>query len=536
MKRLFGQDDSSKDIEQNTTAPTDNAKVLASSTPTKVKTLVAADDIAPDIVDGLNALAAYYRFVEAQAYDGAMKSMRSRRDFREVFLDRSDMLLAFANDDFAAEQIQAEIDKEAAAFRVPDQLRQVADLAAQARALDSDGYRLLGLTPPLTWDSLKSAYRAAAKIHHPDVGGDTSTMRRANDAYGLFSALLRRKAAEDDATGEQPQVGPMTTDMLFAQVRLGKLFALVDDLAADSAFDTYRSLDTDDIERAYGGASVAAKLAELLAASDRPKDAATVLHDLGRIAESAAKRHLNYGPIFRKASEACCDPKRIRFIPNHMRQANNMLRLGIIDKKRYDALDKRIGGTETQLADDSAAFEKFVHSRQFLTLPMDVSPSVKTKTDLVPAPGYYSRVESLTGAQQYEYFVAYHGGASHLAQKYLPVRLDALMRAPFRGYADIGAVLGELRAIESAPGLTDSMRALCKEAITVIAFLSALSERERKHRIDLLNRFDCDPRSQTLSISISFDSRTGLLLPQGPASRPIFINPQFSSFATAVDS
>ena len=487
---------------------------------------------APDLVDGVNALAAYYRYVEAQTYDAALKTARARRDFRDELLGRADALLGYAHDQGAMHQIQLELDKEAAAFAAPSYHPQPADPAAAARALDPEGYRLLGITPPLTADSLKYAYRTAAKTHHPDVGGDNETMRRVNDAYGLFSALLRQQALGQDAGMLlPPPPEPMTSARLMAQVRLNVLRALVDDLAGDRAFDAYRSIELGDVEREYGGAETLAKLAQLLAAAKRPKDAAAVLHDLGRVADGAAKRGLNYHPIFEHASEACCDPQHIRFVPNHMRQADNLLRLGIIDKKRYDALATRIGGAAEKVAGDAAAFENFVASRTFLTLPMDVEPTTPPPSALVPAPGYYSRVETMSDAERHEYMSAYHGGAAELALKYLPVRLDALVRAPFHGCDDVEAVLAELRAFDAAPGMPQGMLALCACGIKVVAFLAGLPVRARSRRVELLNKLDADPGAP-LQISIAVDASTGSVNVSAGSPKPIFLNPQYAEFAT----
>ena len=44
-------------------------------------------------------------------------------------------------------------------------------------------FKLLGLSPSSPWDAIERAYRAKAKIHHPDIGGDDDTMRALNDAY-----------------------------------------------------------------------------------------------------------------------------------------------------------------------------------------------------------------------------------------------------------------------------------------------------------------------------------------------------------------
>lgn len=48
--------------------------------------------------------------------------------------------------------------------------------------------QLLGVSPSASWEEVERAYRAKAKRHHPDHGGDEDAMRALNDAY----ARLRR--------------------------------------------------------------------------------------------------------------------------------------------------------------------------------------------------------------------------------------------------------------------------------------------------------------------------------------------------------
>lgn len=47
-------------------------------------------------------------------------------------------------------------------------------------------YRLLGLSPSAKWDEIERAYRAKAKKHHPDHGGDEDAMRALNEAYAML--------------------------------------------------------------------------------------------------------------------------------------------------------------------------------------------------------------------------------------------------------------------------------------------------------------------------------------------------------------
>lgn len=44
-------------------------------------------------------------------------------------------------------------------------------------------YRLLGVSPSASWKEVEKAYKAKAKVHHPDLGGDEDAMRALNEAY-----------------------------------------------------------------------------------------------------------------------------------------------------------------------------------------------------------------------------------------------------------------------------------------------------------------------------------------------------------------
>ena len=52
-------------------------------------------------------------------------------------------------------------------------------------------YRLLGLSPSARWEEVERAYRAKAKIHHPDRGGDEDAMRALNEAYSRIKRLKK---------------------------------------------------------------------------------------------------------------------------------------------------------------------------------------------------------------------------------------------------------------------------------------------------------------------------------------------------------
>src|SRR5262249_4776826 len=152
-----------------------------------------------------------------------------------------------------------------------------------------------------------------------------------NDAYELFTAILRRQMARENLS-EQPLPIRDSAAKFFESVRYARFTALVDDLNAEAAFEAYKRLSIAEIELQFRSWEVVSRLCELLAACSRADDAKQVLHDLGGLVEDGEARELILQPIYRKTSEACCDPKSIRFIPNHRRQADNLLRFGIIDR------------------------------------------------------------------------------------------------------------------------------------------------------------------------------------------------------------
>lgn len=67
-------------------------------------------------------------------------------------------------------------------------------------------YETLGVDPAATRDEIQAAYRAKAREHHPDRGGDTETMQRVNRAYGVLADPDRRRRY--DETGEGDDIDP----------------------------------------------------------------------------------------------------------------------------------------------------------------------------------------------------------------------------------------------------------------------------------------------------------------------------------------
>ncbi len=88
--------------------------------------------------------------------------------------------------------------------------------------------------------------------------------------------------------------------------------------------------------------------------------------------------------------------------------------------------------------------------------------------------------------------------------------------------------MGELQFFAGAPGLRGTLPTLCQQGITVVKFLATLTPSEREERIYLLNSLDGIPGQMAITVTVNASGAVGI--PRLP--RPIFLNPQFTEFAT----
>jgi DnaJ domain len=78
-------------------------------------------------------------------------------------------------------------------------------------------YDVLGVPASATQAEVRAAYRAAARDHHPDTGGDAGRMRALNVAWAVLGDPVRRAAYDralargvDDASSVAPEAPPPT--------------------------------------------------------------------------------------------------------------------------------------------------------------------------------------------------------------------------------------------------------------------------------------------------------------------------------------
>ena len=136
------------------------------------------------------SVAAYFHARECEAYYEALKRAEPRRDFHERLIAALERLIDLTNAPSGAGAVDDVISE---SLRVERRGRGALGATALeiARTRYPEGIELLRLSEPLTYESLRSAYRSAALRNHPDAGGSHDAMVRVNEAFHFVHILWK---------------------------------------------------------------------------------------------------------------------------------------------------------------------------------------------------------------------------------------------------------------------------------------------------------------------------------------------------------
>jgi hypothetical protein len=195
-------------------------------------------------------------------------------------------------------------------------------------------------------------------------------------------------------------------------------------------------------------------------------------------------------------------PRSPKVVLNHIRQAENALRLGIIDHRRYDRLVGKFADAalaeERRQADQDAMLHEYVRILGFLRLPTDLMVhATESAQRLVPEPGYYvTRSEDLTKEQQSEYYSAFSGRVSpELVRKYKFVRLQSLLETAILYDSDLSFEAIEREALLLGQLSGDRDDYYSAAVADAVQFLERLPQENRAERLALLRHLNGDKRT-----------------------------------------
>lgn len=481
---------------------------------------------------GTPTVAAYFDAREHEAYYQALKRAELRRDFHKRIVSALERFISLTDLPAGAEAV----DRVMAESLLIEQQAKAADRGVTMEAArDSypEGVELLSLTEPLTFDSLKSAYRKAVRRNHPDAGGSHEAMVAVNEAFRLIHALLREREIGAGTASDEgaAKVGTIeVTDCAAYRYKCGELLFLIalDEWNLDASFAWLERITstpwqqspyTHDPRRRIALTEPAGKLAARLAMGGLNEQAARSL-SFARTGFFDGN-NLQYDLFLRGSGDVAGGRKRSQVVISHQRQADNALRLGIIDANRYKKITERLASSEAIEAAHEERLRQFQTCGGFLrNLPVDgVARGKVSHCQLVPEPGYYvTRIEQLTDDQQAEYLDAFSDQTTlPLVRKYTLVRLVSLLESMLFQPSEVDGAVAEQEARILASLHEGSGAWYGLEVAEAIRALRQQPRLERQTRATLLKdiqqgRGRAMSGAATFEITVTGDSPLGMPL------------------------
>ena len=451
------------------------------------------------------AVAAYFDVEEHMFYYRWLKYEGPRLDFHSRLIPILESFINLVEDESNADKIDIIIKSK----QINYEFNSEGSPLEIASALHPEGVALLELSEPLSFDSLKDAYRVAAKKNHPDMGGNHSAMIAINEVYPLLHNLLsERENISDTFIPFINKHGPQDCSEYRYKCALLLFQALVDDLNLDTSFMWLQRILSNEWHVssyanifAFSLCEWACKLATYLAIAHNEPDAIKVINIVRKFHQVNPRltKYKHTASWFSKAKAAINGTKSVKIMIQNPRQAQNALRLGLIDQKRYE---KACQGDEI-FKDNQRLYEEklrvYIKEKGFLqNLPTDVVALGKVmKNKLVPEPDALSDIiMDITDDQQAEYLCAFSDSATlPLVWKYTRTRLHSLLESVVFYPSSVDATIAEgearilfdlniVRSGRNGSGL--SVARLAQSVVDIIAKLSDHDPDERSERDNLL--------------------------------------------------
>ncbi len=464
-------------------------------------------------------ISAYIAAREHAAFYASLKHVGPRMDFYpkltwalQSFLDVVDVPEARALIDATI------LNDERSPLRAPASGSRVDDLASRARCLDPQGFDLLSLDSPLTFESLKRAYRAAAFRNHPDRGGDVDTMRDINCAFARFHAWMSSAVQQAPSTGSNDLDSAMDASDFICAMALLLVRVHNNEYAYDRSLRIARQLigmgfpsesHPSPTSRQFGTLireswlMTAHTCALGLAQCRRREDSLEMYAIAQRFGHPSLPHRLapwQRLPTIESLERAMVGPRPTHLSLPSIASAKNALRLGLIDQKRHAAALGRFQRKHQEDALQHNALSHYLDCGGFLqdlsadrtSYRLSASGIVASKY-LVGEPSYGQwRIDDLSVEQQRDYFRAFGSDSTlELVRKYYFIRLTSTLRSMIaESPPPHCAITAECRLMSELMDVRGGGRASWDNLREFSEYLSGLPLDEQNERRTLLREID----------------------------------------------
>jgi hypothetical protein len=521
----------------------------------KVSALPTATGPDSDLLS-TEVLAKYFNAREREVYFRSLKCMDDGRNFYPQLVGALTKLLAFFDDAASLELLDSVI------FRSRKKLENVSQglrILDYLRKANPRGVELLGLNPPVTFESLHAAYKKAAKRYHPDLGGSNENMKLVNIAFTEFHEVIGqwKDAPATEGAGNTPFdsiIGCWDIETRCAAdylISLGVLLVRVhtDSWAVDSAYSTLELLrghgllarrtaagnsheiDSNgpaertprleqETEFVLGFPHLLIRLTKRLHTAGLHKEAKLVREYASSwIARAMEADHFPEG--WRSSSKVLWDAleeaeaildgeTELKVVIMHPCQAENLLRLRVIDERRYREAQARFQKRGAKNESIELDLGRFRERAGFIMLSYDVPFRCEPGTKpLVPVPAdFWERIDHLSDEQRAEYFLAFGpSGTCDALKQYLYTRATSYLCSLIHTFSDEEAGKVE-RECQFLKRLFPERAHWFDVPLGVSKHIRQLDPANRREKLTLLQKLDTSQKP-TIGVIVISLSGTG---------------------------
>ena len=439
----------------------------------------------------------YFDLEEKTSYLKSLKIMNDKRNFYFEMIPCLTSFIELLKDEGNLKSLDKYIFKEINDVK----LNVNEELINQAKRINKKGFDLMKIKDPLNFDTLKKSYLTAVKLHHPDIGGNTQDMQIINEAYSQFHKLIAFKIESRD---NQKRIRYAKDYVYYAYIDLINI--LLDSWNIDGAYYCMKEAIENDIFNEtfkdpynYYECSLAISICGMLPDINFKDQAFELLEysqTLVENIESAIKDY--YIKSINKLIDNLENNKKTRVVINHMIQADNAVRLGIISKRKYNQYISKFNKAEVSKKETEEKLKIILSENSFI-VPLANEEKIFKKLSnyrggqLIPEPKYFQcDLRDLSKLQQWEYFKTFSERSSlALIRKYAFVRLYSYLNCIFEcwDYELCIKITDEIKLIISIFRDNKSVQHYSNKILEALNILLNLDKETRAKRLDIIRKY-----------------------------------------------